>query len=57
MKREYTVIVEEGEDGYLIGSVPVLPGCHSQARSLADLLDHMKEAIELVLEDMGEELR
>ena len=55
MNREYTVIVEQGEDGYLIGSVPALPGCHTQGTSLADLMDHMKEAIELVLEDMGEE--
>ena len=53
MKREYTVIVEQGENGYLIGSVPALPGCHTQGRSLGELLDHMKEAIELVFDERG----
>lgn len=54
MKREYTVIVEEGEDGYLVGTVPALPGCFTQGRTLEELLDRVKEAIELVLEEMGE---
>ena len=55
MNRKYTVIVKEGEDGYLIGSVPGLPGCHTQGRSLGELLDHVKEAIELVLENVAPE--
>ncbi|MBA4179997.1 MAG: hypothetical protein C0506_05350 [Anaerolinea sp.] len=53
MKREYTVIVEEGEDGYLIATVPALPGCFTQAKTLGELLERTKEAIELMLEDMG----
>ncbi len=55
MKREYTVIVEQGEDGYLIGRVPSLPGCHTQGKTLDQLLQRMKEAIELVLEDMDDD--
>ena len=54
VKHEYTVIVEQGEDGYLIGRVPSLPGCHTQGRTLEELLERMKEAIELVLEDADE---
>jgi predicted RNase H-like HicB family nuclease len=46
----YHVIVEEDEDGVLVGSVPELPGCHSQAKDLKTLERRMKEAIELYLE-------
>jgi predicted RNase H-like HicB family nuclease len=49
-KREFTVIVERGEDGYLLGSAPELPGCHTQARTLEQLMERMQEAIELYLE-------
>lgn len=48
--REFSVIVERDEEGYYIGSVPELPGCHTQARSLDKLIERIREAIELCLE-------
>ena len=54
MKREYDVTVEEGEDGYRIGRVPSLPGCHTQSKTLEELLERMEEAIELVVEDLDD---
>ncbi len=50
MGKTYDVIIELDEDGYYVGSVPLLPGCHTQARSIDDLLIRIKEAIELYLE-------
>jgi predicted RNase H-like HicB family nuclease len=50
MKRQYNVVVERDEDGYLVASVPSLPGCHTQARSLEQLMERVKEAIELYLD-------
>ena len=52
--REFTVIIERDEDGYLVGSFPSLRGCHTQARTMNDLFDRMKEAIQLCLEEAGE---
>ncbi len=49
MPREFTVIMEEGEDGYLISEVVELPGCHTQARNLEELMKRTKEAISLYL--------
>ena len=49
-KREFSVIVERDEDGYYVASVPELPGCHTQARSLDKLMERIREAIELCLE-------
>jgi predicted RNase H-like HicB family nuclease len=50
MKRKFGVLVEKDEDGYYIASVPTLPGCHTQAKSMDDLLERIKEAIEAYLE-------
>jgi predicted RNase H-like HicB family nuclease len=50
MKRKFGVLVEKDEDGYYVASVPTLPGCHTQARSLDELMERVKEAIEAYLE-------
>ena len=53
MKREFNVVIEKDTEGYLVASVPDLPGCHTQAKSLDKLLERIKEAIELCLEEYG----
>lgn len=50
MKNEYTILIEKDEDGYYVGSIPALPGCHSQAKSVDLLMERMEEAIALWLE-------
>ena len=51
-KRDpYTVIVEQDEEGYFVATVPALPGCHSQAKSLGVLMRRVREAITLCLHD------
>jgi predicted RNase H-like HicB family nuclease len=50
MTREFDVVVEKDEEGYYVASVPVLPGCHTQARSLDELMARIREAIALCLE-------
>lgn len=53
MSVEFSVVVEKDEDEYYIASVPELPGCHTQARTLDELTSRVKEAIELYLETEG----
>jgi predicted RNase H-like HicB family nuclease len=48
--RQFTVIVERDQEGWYVGSVTELPGCHTQARSLDTLMKRIREAIELCLE-------
>ena len=48
--KDYNIINEEGEDGYLISEVIELPGCHTQAKSMDELIKRTKEAIMLYLE-------
>ena len=49
----FAVVVERDEDGYYIASVPELPGCHTQAKTLDELASRIKEAVELYLETEG----
>ena len=55
MSREFSVVIERDEEGYYVASVPALPGCHTQARSLDTLLKRVKEAISLCLEVRADE--
>lgn len=54
MMYQFDVIVERDSAGYFVASVPALPGCHTQAKSLDDLMERIREAIELCLEVQGE---
>ena len=50
MSRDFNVVIERDSEGYYVASVPALPGCHTQARSLDELAERIKEAIALYLE-------
>jgi predicted RNase H-like HicB family nuclease len=56
MSREFNVIIERDAEGYYVGSVPALKGCHTQAKSLDELMARIREAIELCLEVHGDKL-
>ena len=48
--KQFSVIIEQDEEGWYIASVPSLRGCHTQAKSLDELNTRIAEAIELCLE-------
>jgi predicted RNase H-like HicB family nuclease len=50
---QFDVVVEKDREGYFIATVPALHGCHTQAKSLDQLMERIKEAIELCLEVEG----
>jgi predicted RNase H-like HicB family nuclease len=54
MSRQFNVVVERDAEGFYVATVPALPGCHTQARSLDQLMERVREAIELVLEVEGQ---
>lgn len=51
MNREFFVVIEKDEDGFFVGEVPQLKACYSQGKTIDELLENMKEAIALALED------
>jgi len=55
MARQFDVVIERDEEGIYVASLPQLPGCHTDATSLDELMAEVREAIELCLEVEGQE--
>jgi predicted RNase H-like HicB family nuclease len=45
--RIHNIIIEQGQDGYLISTVIGLRGCHTPAKTYDELNERTKEAINL----------
>ena len=56
MAREfaYSVFYEQAPEGGYVGTVPALPGCHTQGETLEETERNIKEAIALYLESLTE---
>ena len=48
--REFSVLIERDTEGYFVATVPALRGCHTQSKSMDQLMERVREAIELCLE-------
>jgi len=55
MKGEFHVIIEKDAEGNYVASVPSLRGCHTQGTSLDQVIDRIREVIQLCLEEGGTE--
>jgi predicted RNase H-like HicB family nuclease len=54
MEREFDILIERDSEGYYVATVPALRGCHTQARSLDQLMEQVREAIQLCVEVEGD---
>lgn len=49
-QHQFKVIIERDEDGYFVAMVPALPGCSTQAKTLVELKNRVRDAIRLCLD-------
>lgn len=49
-QHQFKVVIERDEDGYFVASVPALPGCFTQAKTLSELMTRVRDAIKLCLD-------
>ncbi len=54
VQRQFDVVIERDSEGCYVASVPQIAGCHTQARSLDEVMERIREAIALCLEVQGE---
>lgn len=47
----FKVVIEKGEDGYLVAHAPALKGCWTQGKTEAEVLANIREAIALYLQE------
>ena len=45
--KNYTVYIEQDEDGIYVGSVPSLPGCYTQGATLDELMHNLQDVVVL----------
>jgi predicted RNase H-like HicB family nuclease len=43
MSQQFDVVIEQDAEGYYVASVPALPGCHTQAKSLDVLMERIRK--------------
>ena len=53
----FTILIEQDEDGIFVAKVPDIPGCYTQGKTIPEVLERIKEAIRVCLEADKEELK
>lgn len=51
------IVIEPGEDGYIVAHVPALKSCWSQGKTREEALENIREAIDLYMEPEPDEIR
>ncbi|MDR1918724.1 MAG: type II toxin-antitoxin system HicB family antitoxin [Tannerellaceae bacterium] len=54
---KYTMVVNKGQNGFLIGQLKELPEVFTQGESVEELKENIADALEMYLEDMRENYR
>ncbi len=54
MQREYTVVYQSIEDGWIMATVPELPGAVSQGRDMAEARAMIRDAVALLIQSYRE---
>lgn len=49
MTKKFTLLIEKDKEGWLVSEVVELPGCHTQAKTMDQLIERTKEAIQAYL--------
>ena len=53
--RNFTVLIEQDEDGIYVAKVPDIQGCYTQGKTVQQAMERIKEAIQVCLEADKEE--
>ena len=53
----FTVLIKQDEEGWYVATVPDIQGCHTQGKTIQEVLERIKEAIELCLEADKEDIK
>ncbi|MEX0657004.1 MAG: type II toxin-antitoxin system HicB family antitoxin [Nitrosopumilaceae archaeon] len=49
--KTYTVLIEQDEDGIYVAKVPDITGCHTQGKTVSEVMERIKEAIQSCSKD------
>ena len=49
---QFTVYIEQDEDGMFIGSIPSIPSCYAQGKTQEEMLENLEEVVKLCLRNL-----
>lgn len=49
---QFTVYIEQDEDGMFIGSVPAVPSCYAEGKTQEEMLRNLSEVLRLCLRNV-----
>lgn len=50
---QFTVYIEQDEDGMFVGSVPSIPSCHAEGKTQAEMMKNLSEVLQLCLRNVN----
>lgn len=51
--KQFTVYIEQDEDGMFIGSIPAIPSCHAEGRTQEEMMKNLSEVLPLCLRNIN----
>ncbi len=54
---EFHVIIEKDEEGWYVASIPEVQGCYTQGKTIQQVLERIKEALEVCLRADGGDIK
>ena len=49
---QFTVYIEQDEDGIFIGSIPAVPSCYAEGKTQEEMLRNLSEVLKLCLRNV-----
>lgn len=49
---QFTVYIEQDEDGMFVGSIPAVPSCYAEGKTQAGMLRNLSEVLRLCLRNV-----
>ncbi len=49
----FTVYIEQDEDGMFVGSIPVVPSCYAEGRTQKEMLKNLQQVLKLCLRNVN----
>ena len=51
-KFQFTVYIEQDEDGVFIGSIPTIPSCYAEGKTQEEMLRNLSDVLKLCLRNI-----
>ncbi|PIQ78448.1 hypothetical protein COV82_00635 [Candidatus Peregrinibacteria bacterium CG11_big_fil_rev_8_21_14_0_20_46_8] len=51
--KQFTVYIEQDEDGMFIGSIPSVPSCHAEGKTQAEMMKNLSDVLKLCLRNVN----